>query len=140
MVKGYTLFELVIVILLVGILAAFVAPRMDISGFRSAGFFQQTLSAIRFAQKQAISSGCSVDVNISSGMCELNWDTCAGGADIPNPATGNTDFCADSAPIGAAPTVNFTFSRIGAPSTGQSFTVDGRTLIVEANTGYTHEQ
>lgn len=138
--KGYTLIELVVVILLVGILGAVMVPRINIAGFRSAGFFQQSLSAIRFAQKQAISTGCSVQVDISAGACELNWSGCAANAAIPNPANGNTNFCADSTPEGASPSVNFSFNRIGAPSTPQSFSVDGRTIIVEANTGFAHEQ
>lgn len=136
---GFTLIELVIVILLVGILAVFIIPQLGLAGFRSAGYHQQALSAIRFAQKQAINSGCSVQVNISGGMCQLSWSGCAGDAAIANPASGDTDFCADSEPQGVAPTANFTFDRIGAPSAGQSFSVDGRTIVVEANTGFTHE-
>ena len=139
MIKGYTLIELVIVILLIGILAAFVAPRIDLAGFRSAGFFQQALSSIRFAQKQAISTGCSVNVEIDTNGCSLNWSICAGGASIANPASGNTNFCADSTPTGTVSPINFSFNRIGAPSAAQSFGIDGRTITVEANTGFTHE-
>ena len=142
MVKGFTLMELVIVMLLVGILAAYAVPRLDLAGFRSAGFSQQSLSAIRFAQKQAISTGCSVEVEINTvdaEVCELKWSGCAANANIPNPASGSNDFCADSTPVGVVPTVNFTFNRIGAPTAAQSFSIDGRTIIVEANTGFTHE-
>jgi MSHA pilin protein MshC len=138
--RGYSLIELIVVIVLLGILAAIIAPHLNISSFRSAGFFQQSLAAIRFAQKQAISTGCSVQVDISGGMCELNWSGCAGNAAILNPASGDTDFCADSEPEGAAPAANFTFNRIGAPTAAQSFSVDGRTIVVEANTGFAHEQ
>lgn len=136
--KGYSLFELVIVLLLVGILSAIALPRLDLASFRSAGFHQQAMAGIRFAQKQAISSGCSVQVNISS-TCQLNWSGCAGNAALLNPASGDSNFCADSAPEGAAPSINFTFNRIGAPSAAQSFSVDGRNIIVEANTGFVHE-
>ena len=140
--KGFTLFELLVVILLVGILAAYAVPRLELSGFRSAGFFQQALSAIRFAQKQAISTGCSVEVELNSidtEICELKWSGCAGNANLVNPATGDVDFCANSAPTGAVPSVSFTFDRIGAPSAAQSISIDGRTIIVEANTGFAHE-
>lgn len=140
--KGFTMMELVIVILLIGILAAYAAPRLDLAGFRSIGFYQQTLSTIRFAQKQAIATGCSVEVEIDavdSDICELKWNGCAGNANIINPATTNIDFCRDSTPTGAVPVVNFTFDRIGSPSAAQSFTIDGRSITVEANTGFVYE-
>ena len=134
--------ELVIVILLVGILAAYAVPRLDLSGLRSAGFHQQALSALRFARKQAISSGCAVQVEIDSvdaEICELKWSGCAGNANLVSPATGSADFCANSAPAGAVPIVSFSFDRIGAPSAAQSFSIDGRSIVVEANTGFTYE-
>jgi MSHA pilin protein MshC len=140
--KGFSLVELIVVLLLVGVLATFAVPRMNLAGFRSAGFTQQATTAIRFAQKQAISSGCSVTVEIDTvdaDICELKWNGCAGNSNLTNPASGNTDFCADSTPEGSVPLVNFTFDRIGAPTAAQSITIDSRTITVEANTGFTHE-
>lgn len=140
MARGFTLFELIIVLLLVGILAAYGIPKLDLVGFRSAGFSQQALSSIRFAQKLAISSGCSVQVQINTGACSLSWSGCAGNAAITNPASGDTNFCADSSPEGPVSAINFSFNRIGSPSAPQSFTIDGKTITVEANTGFTHAQ
>lgn len=130
--------------LIVGILATIAVPRLNIAGFRERGFIQQSLAAIRYAQKQAIASGCDVEVDITASECKL--DFLAGGpgcsaSSIINPITSNTDFCLDSdAPAGSTFPGTFSFDNIGRPSGGtQQFVLDGRTIQVEAETGYARE-
>jgi prepilin-type N-terminal cleavage/methylation domain-containing protein len=136
---GFTVIELVIVILIVGILAAMAIPRIDIGAFKDTGGFQQGISMIRLGQKLAISSGCQVDVSIGNSSCTLTFNGCTGAA-ISNPATGSSNFCSNSNP-GVSPTVNFSFDNIGAPVGGQKTVVfgAGRTVTVEANTGFAYE-
>ena len=52
--RGFTLLELVMVLLLVGVLAVFVAPRFEVAVFNARGFADQVGAALRFAQKAAI--------------------------------------------------------------------------------------
>jgi MSHA pilin protein MshC len=148
-VHGHTLIELVSVVLVLGVLGAFLAPRIDIGGFREQGFYQQAQAAVRLAQKLAISSGCVTRVQISGAGCTVTWNVCApaSGTNIPNPATGGNDFCAGSdgtVPVAA----DFSFDAIGRPVNSatpatllatQDITINGRTLRVEAETGYAHE-
>ncbi len=147
--RGVTLMELVVVILLLGILGAYVAPRVNISSFREQGFFQQAHAAVRFAQKLAISSGCVTRVQISGAGCTVTWNVCApaSGTNVPNPGSGNNDFCTDSdgtVPVAA----DISFDVIGRPVNSgapatllatQNITINGRTLRIEAETGYAHE-
>jgi MSHA pilin protein MshC len=135
--SGFTLFELIIVMLIVGILAAFAAPRLNLTTFRETGFLQQATAAIRYAQKQAIASGCTVQVDISGSNCNLNWVGCAGNASLRNPANNNTNFCSDSEPAGN-PNASFSFDNIGRPSSAQSINFGNGIIIVEAETGYVH--
>lgn len=147
--SGFTLIELVIVMLVASIIAVFVFPRLDISGFRSTGFFQQAITTIRFAQKQAIASGCTVQVDISGSDCNLNWVSCgaAGNDPILNPANNDSNFCSDSTPSGGISNGSFRFDNIGRPmdnsgnilTAAQDVTIGNRTIRVEAETGYTHE-
>lgn len=146
---GFSLIELMVVILLLGILAAFAAPRINISSFRQQGFYQQATAAARFAQKLAISSGCVVQVQISGAGCSVTWNVCApaSGTNVPSPATGNNNFCADSdgtVPVAA----DVSFDAIGRPVNSgapatllatQNITINGRTLRIEAQTGFAHE-
>jgi MSHA pilin protein MshC len=66
--KGFTLIELVTVIVLLGILSVYVAPRIfDPGVFKERGFFDETQSALRYAQKLAVGSGCDVQVTLGAG-------------------------------------------------------------------------
>ena len=137
--SGFTLIELIVVILLVGILSVIVIPNLSLEGFRQTGGFQQGIATIRFGQKLAITSGCQVDVSIAASTCTLTFNGCTGAA-VPSPGGGGTNFCTNSNP-GVSPTVNFSFDNIGAPLGGQQTIVfsGGQTVIVEANTGFAYE-
>ena len=134
---GFTLVELLLVLTLVAILAAFAAPRLPLVEFRDRGFAQQALAAIDFARELAISSGCQVQVTLDGSGCRLLWQACgaASGASVVNPTSGQTNFCTESAPS-AAPFANFVFDRIGRPSAGQSIAIGARTISVEPETGF----
>lgn len=137
--------ELVVVMLLIGILSIYVAPKLNLTTFRETGFYQQAFSTIRYGQKQAIASGCTVNVTINSTQCLLTWagvpapPVCpVNGTNITNPANGKNNFCADSTAEGN-PSATFSFDNIGRPSAGQSINFGSSTILVEAETGYAHE-
>jgi MSHA pilin protein MshC len=144
-----SMIELIVVLLVVGVLAASVIPATNLSGFRQQGFYQQAQAATRFAQKLAISSGCVTRVQISNAGCTVTWNVCApaSGVNVSNPATGLNNFCAsgDGTVLSAA---DISFDAIGRPVNSaapttllatQNITINGRTLRVEAQTGYAHE-
>ena len=144
---GFSLVELVVVIVLVSILAVYAIPRLDLDIFRESGYAQQAAAAIRYAQKQAIASGCEIDVAITAAGCNLKWNNPTADANcpvdntaIPNPGSGANNFCEKSTPGSTVDLpANFSFDKIGRPSAAQSIDLGNRTLQVEAETGYTHE-
>ncbi len=148
--KGFTLIELVVVILLISILGAFMLPKLNLSTFRESGFVQQSMAAIRYGQKQAIGSGCQVNVLITTADCTLQWNGLpvalgcpAGGTNITNPATGLSNFCNDSTPeSGTDLPTTIRFDNIGRPTAllgDLSLNLGSRIIIIEPETGFAHE-
>ena len=148
--QGVTLIELVVVLILVGILAAYAAPRLDLDTFRESGFVQQASTTIRHAQKQAIGSGCQVTVLITAADCAIQWNGfpvglgCpAAATNIVNPATSLNNFCNNSTPESTADLpATIRFDNIGRPTAvvgDLTLNLGSRSIIIEPETGFTHE-
>ena len=146
---GFSLVELVTIMVVIGILAAFAIPRfMDRTGFESRGFHDQAQGIVRYAQKISIAQRQSppklpVFVVITASLIRICYDAaCA--TPVADPSTGAA--LAVNAPNGVTITpANFSFDGGGSPSAAQTITVNStgvgdinRTFFVEAQTGYVH--
>jgi MSHA pilin protein MshC len=147
---GFTLVELVITIVIVGILAAVVGPRFfSAQSFQERGYFDEVAAALRYAQKLSIATQCPVQVNINAGGYSLFFPNDTDG--IPatcnnspavyggNPVralAGQGNF-AKAAPSGVNIS-NFVvaFDSLGRPTNSGDITIGGRTLTIEADSGY----
>lgn len=156
--RGFTLVELIMTMVIVGILAVVVAPRFfDADVFRSKGFADQVQATLRYAQKEAIAQRRNVCVAVTAGAISLtianaSGSTSACGPDLALPAGGNSIASPSAAiTISALPVpvpVNFgfdalgkTFDTVGNPSTAQkSIAVIGapNIIYIEHETGYVH--
>jgi MSHA pilin protein MshC len=73
--QGFTMIELITVMILVGILAAFAAPRLgDITGFTGPGYAADVRGALAHARRTAVASRRHVCVTISSDRISLAMD------------------------------------------------------------------
>lgn len=161
--RGFTLVELIMTIVIVGILSAVVAPRLlDTNVFQSRGFADQVQASLRYAQKIAIAQRRNVcaamtanndiiltiaSVSGAASACDSNLVSPAG--QPSNCPSATYRICTPSSTIAISPSpVSFgfdalgkTFDTVGNPSTAQkSITVSGATnnIVVEAETGYVH--
>jgi len=63
--RGFTIVELVMVIVVLGVLSAVAVPRFfDRKAFDERFYFEEALSAVRYAQKLTIASGCSIEMQV----------------------------------------------------------------------------
>lgn len=154
--RGFTLVELIIVIVLLGVLAVVAAPRIFNTGdFNARGFKDQTLSLLRYAQKVAIAQRRTVCVTFTLSSATLRI------ASAPAVAACDTDLVGPQggspASVSARPGVSYAalpasvqFSGLGQPYGGSplvpltaisTITVIGAAnpIIIEPITGYVRE-
>ncbi len=118
--RGFTLIELIMVIIIAGILAVAVAPRFfDASIFQSRGFADQVQASLRYAQKEAIAQHRFVCVAFRTNNISLTINTvrrCLG-TPLASPSGGATyNVTANPASITfTAPPADFYFDALGKP-------------------------
>ncbi|MDH5204616.1 MAG: prepilin-type N-terminal cleavage/methylation domain-containing protein [Hylemonella sp.] len=149
--RGFTMVELVMVIVLVGVLAVFVMPRLNNVDFKARGFHDETLSLLRYAQKSAIAQRRTVCVGFSVDSMTLNMAAagatgCPGGVVMTGPrGESPARVKASSGVAYVTQPTDFSFNGLGQPSVPQSLQVagagvaTGQIITVEAATGYVHD-
>ena len=138
---GFTLPELVIVLVLIGIVAAFAAPRLDVTGFERQIFADELTNGLRYTRKVALNSGCPIRVDVSPGADSVSVAyTGAGGAacpagPLPHPSRGG-DFVLNGE-IDAGGSV--VFDAFGRAQSELAITLaSGERIVIELGTGYVH--
>lgn len=162
--QGFTLVELVVTIMVVGIMAAVAIPRFaDQKGYQSRAFYEQVQEAIKFAQKAALAQRKSVYVTTTATTLTACYVAACGGAGsyaVIDPTTRAALALAAQDQRGVAfsavtisPATTVVFDGLGRPrsaanvlltaattiSVNSSATGDiNRSIIIEPETGYVH--
>ena len=144
--RGFTLIELIMVMVMLGVLAVFAAPRIfNSDDFYARGFHDETLGLLRYAQKTAIAQRRMVCVVLADTGVTMTIDTNTppdGNCDAtlpppntPRPRTGLT----------VSPALSVTplqFTPLGSTNQTSNVTIaiaNSTGITIEAATGYVHD-
>jgi MSHA pilin protein MshC len=151
--------ELIVIMIVIGILAVVVLPRMDLlGGFDEVGYRDKVKSALEFARKAAVAQRRNVQVVLAGTSLVLTIDNDvpegAGASSFPRalplPATDSICGGATNAvcwPAGGSISVSgpasLSFTPLGRPSSAATYqilldAVAVQAITVEAETGYVH--
>lgn len=157
--RGFTMIELITIMILVGILAVVAIPKFDTSAFKERGFRDGVFTAISHARRVAVASRRFVCVTVTPGTGspakvavtrDLSTDpetsspvNCTQSVALPAPASGcaSNEVCAPSGvTLGGAASIKFDplGRSISSPNTtvDATVTVANTSIKVAAETGY----
>jgi len=151
--EGFTLVELVMVLVVLSIISATAIPHFfDKNSYAERAFFDDTLNAVRYAQKLAVATGCNVQFSITSNSYTLTRRGTSISSSCPNtgsnyslavfhPGTGASEYSGseEGVTLSSSPAI-FYFYPIGSASSDVTLTINtSRTIQVIAETGFVYD-
>lgn len=136
--RGFSLIELIVMLVMAGILAAVVMPRFNQPEIEASWFQEQVKASLRYAQRQAVAQRRNVYVFVTASSLELCYSAtnpCPLADQVGDFATSNQYKITAPSGVTLSP-LTFSFNALGQPSAGAPFIVGAAT--VESETGYVH--
>lgn len=146
---GFTLIELIMVVVILGVLAVFMAPKLiDSNSFSGRGFHDETSALLRFGQKTAIAQRRTVCVNIAATGVTMTMfannpapTSCAAATALQAPPLALPFTPKGGTGLSATPS-SFQFTPLGSTDQASAIAItvaNSTPITVESATGYVHD-
>jgi len=136
---GFTLVELIVVILLTGILSISIAPRFfAVASYESRKASDEFLSALRYTQQMAMNRGGDIQLVLTATNFTVQR---LGGGDLRSPdglIPYTKPFPANVAISGTPLPATINYDRLGQPNAGYLINIGTQQIQIEEVTGYAH--
>jgi MSHA pilin protein MshC len=138
---GFSLVELVVVMVIAGILAAIAIPRLADSETEGSWYQEQAKAGVRYAQRQAVAQRRLVYVDVAPTQIKLCYvPACSPANNVLNRITDGQAYILP-APTGTtitvvSGTVPLSFNGLGQPSGAVQLSIGGKLITVNSETGY----
>lgn len=131
--RGFTLVELVMVIVIVGVLSAVAIVRFNPNSFKSAAVVGELAAAIRFAQEKSMSNTGATGYRVT--ISSSGYAVTQGGTSITHPVTGQAGYTNSWSDATISPTGTIDFNGYGEPTLGAPLTFGGNQVVISATVG-----
>ena len=138
-ISGFTLVELIVVILITGILSISVAPRFfGVSAYEDRKASDELLTALRHTQQMSMNRGGNIQLVLTATNFTVQIsDSPPTPLRSPEGLSTYVKSFPTNVVVTPVPTT-ITYDRLGRPDAGYVITLGSQTITVEQETGYAH--
>ena len=135
---GFTLVELIVVILLIGILSISIAPRFfAVSSYEDRRAVDELLAALHHTQQMAMNRGGNIQLVLSA--TEFRVERTLAPVELRSPDGFIPYLKKFPAGVTASPASTIIYDGLGKPNAAYTLTVGSKQIQIEQETGYAHQ-